>query len=104
MPGRVRQLDDLRVQKLIAGYKAGATVYELGDQFGIDRKTVSKILHRHKVPMRMGGLSPEQVDEAVRLYEGGWSLAKVGKRLGVDAHTVRSRLLERGVGMRGTAG
>lgn len=29
-----RQLDGEQVRKLIEGYEAGATVYELGDQFG----------------------------------------------------------------------
>lgn len=57
-PGRARQLDADQVQELIAGYQAGATVYELGARFGIDRRTVSTILHRHGVPMRRRGLAP----------------------------------------------
>jgi DNA-directed RNA polymerase specialized sigma24 family protein len=52
------------------------------------------------VPIRMRGLSPEQIDEAVRLYEAGWSLARIGDRMGVNDMTVRQRLLERGVQMR----
>ncbi len=60
---------------MVAGYQAGATVYELGDQFGIDRKTVSRILQRHNIPMRRTGLLPKQVDEATWLYQGGWSTA-----------------------------
>jgi hypothetical protein len=35
-----------QAQQVIAGYQAGATVYQLGNQFGIDRKTVSRILRR----------------------------------------------------------
>jgi DNA invertase Pin-like site-specific DNA recombinase len=96
-PRRARQLDEDQVQELIAGYQAGATVYELGDRFGINRRTVSKILHRHDVPMRMRGLSPEQIDEAVRLYEAGWSLARIGERMSVDGTTVLNRFRERGV-------
>jgi hypothetical protein len=99
-PRRARQLDGEQVQRLIDGYEAGATVYELGERFGIVRQTVSKILKRHGVAMRERSLSPEQVDEAVRLYEGGWSLARVGEHLGVDDMTVMRRLAERGVKMR----
>lgn len=51
-PRRARQLDTNQIQELIAGYQAGATVYELGARFGIERRTVSNILHRHQVPMR----------------------------------------------------
>jgi len=103
-PGTTRQLDTNQVQELILGYQAGATVYQLGDRFGIDRRTVSQILHRHGVPMRRRGLSPEQIDEAVQLYDGGWSLAWIGERMGVIPSTVLARLRERGVRMRDTHG
>jgi hypothetical protein len=99
-PGRAKQLQEEQAQKLIAAYKVGATVYQLGRQFGIARQTVSKILHRHGVTMRMTGLSPSQIVEAARLYESGWSLAQVGMHLEVSSDTVRLRLLERGVRMR----
>lgn len=81
---------------MISGYHAGATVYQLGEQFGVDRRTVSAILHRHNVPMRRRGLSLDQINEAVRLYGQGWSLARIGARMAVDPTTVLARLRERG--------
>ncbi|WP_343063804.1 helix-turn-helix domain-containing protein [Haloechinothrix aidingensis] len=92
------------MRQLVAGYEAGATVYELGDRFGISRQTVGKILKQHGVKMRRGGLTPEQVDEAVQLYEAGWSLARIGGRMNVDPTTVLNRLRDRGVRMRDTHG
>jgi hypothetical protein len=83
-PGRARQLGTEQVEQLIADYRSGATVYELGDRFGIERRTVSSILHRHGVPMRRRGLSSDQVDDAIHLYKLGWSLARVGDHLGVN--------------------
>ncbi|MDT0307556.1 hypothetical protein RM780_11350 [Streptomyces sp. DSM 44917] len=103
-PGRVKHLDAAQTQKLIAGYRGGATVYELGREFGVSRQTVSTILHRHGIEMRMGRLAAEAIDEAVRLYESGWSLARIGDRLGASVGTVRNRLLERGVTMRDSHG
>lgn len=103
-PGRTRRLPDAQVQQLIEGYQAGATVYELGDQFGIERRTVSAILHRHGVAMRRRGLSEEQIDDAVRIYNQGWSLARIAARMDVAAGTVRERLHERGITMRNTQG
>ncbi|WP_196776867.1 helix-turn-helix domain containing protein [Haloechinothrix halophila] len=103
-PSRVRQLDSDQVQQLIEGYKSGATVHELGDQFGIERRTVSAILHRHNVPMRRRSLTDEQIDDAIRLYNQGWSLARIGERTDVAAETVRQRLCERGVTMRDPQG
>ncbi|WP_406692552.1 hypothetical protein REH65_12465 [Saccharopolyspora sp. ID03-671] len=92
------------MQQLIEGYKSGSTVYELGDQFGIERRTVSAILHRHDIPMRRRGLTTEQIDDAVRLYNQGWSLTRIAARMDVAAGTVRQRLHERGVPIRDTHG
>jgi hypothetical protein len=89
---------------LIQGYLAGATTYELGTRFGIERRTVSNILHRHDVPMRRQGLPPEQVDDAIHLYNLGWSLARVGEHLSVDHTTVLTKLRERGIPTRDTHG
>ncbi|MBB2938728.1 hypothetical protein FHX82_005806 [Amycolatopsis bartoniae] len=79
-------------------------MYELGDRFGIDRRTVSNILKRHDVPMRRRGLVPEKVDDAIHLYSLGWSLARVGAHLGVDHTTVLAKLRERGIPTRDTHG
>jgi hypothetical protein len=79
-------------------------VYELGAQFGIERRTVSNILHRHDVPMRRRGLSPNQVDDAIHLYHLGWSLARVGQHLGVDHTTVLATLREHDIPTRDTHG
>jgi hypothetical protein len=103
-PGRARQLDANQVQELIAGYRAGATVYELGAMFSIERRTVSNILHRHDVQMRRRSLSPTQVDDAIYLYNLGWSLARVGQHLGVDHTTVLTKLRKRGIPTRDTHG
>ena len=103
-PGRARQLDANQTQALIQGYTAGATTYELGARFGIDRRTVSAILQRHGVGLRRRGLSPDQVDDAVRLYDIGWSLARIGEHLSVDPTTVLNRLREHGICTRDTHG
>lgn len=99
-PGRARHLDDEQVKQLIAGYEAGATVYQLGEQFGVNRRTVGKILGRHGVATRRRILAPEQIVEAVRLYEAGWTLSLISERMDVNPTTVWKRLRERGVKMR----
>ncbi|MEJ7744282.1 MAG: hypothetical protein WKF73_18135 [Nocardioidaceae bacterium] len=99
--GTARQLNAEQTQQLIEAYRAGATVYELGDRFGINRKTVGKILTRNGVRTKHPGLTPDQVDEAVRLYTDGASLAGIGEHLDVTARTVQLRLRERGLKLRG---
>jgi IS30 family transposase len=84
-------------KQVIAGYQAGATIYQLGNQFGIDRKTVSRILHRHNIPMRRTSLTPDQVDQAVHLHENGWSTTRIAEQLDSTQRTVQRRLAERGI-------
>ncbi|GLZ30917.1 hypothetical protein Lesp02_31060 [Lentzea sp. NBRC 105346] len=103
-PRRARQLGADQIEQLIADYQSGATVYQLGDRFSIERRTVSNILHRHGVPMRRRGLSPDQIDDAIHLYNLGWSLGRVGQHLGVAHTTVLAKLRERGIPTRDAHG
>lgn len=103
-PATAHQLDVQQVQALIDGYRGGATVYQLGGQFGIDRRTVSTVLKRHGVLIRKQGLTTEQIQEAIRLYESGLSLARVGQVVGASAKTVSARLREHGLHVRNRHG
>jgi hypothetical protein len=84
---------------LIAGYEAGETTYQLARKYGINRNTVAAHLRSAGVTIRMDGMTPEQIEQAVEYYKTGWPLAQVGRELGADAETVRKRLHERGVAM-----
>jgi DNA-binding transcriptional ArsR family regulator len=95
-----RQLRASEVDELVRAYQAGATVYELGKQFGVNRKTVSSHLRARGVTMRRQGLRPSDVPAAVTLYDDGWSLHRIGQKFGCDAVTVHRRLREAGVSMR----
>jgi response regulator of citrate/malate metabolism len=48
MPRRIKRLTEAQTQELVEGYEAGKTVYELGEEFGIARQTVGKILKDRK--------------------------------------------------------
>jgi DNA-directed RNA polymerase specialized sigma24 family protein len=57
----LRRLSCEQVTALVAGYQAGATVYELAERFDINRKTVSEHLHRQGVEIRRHGLNSHQI-------------------------------------------
>jgi DNA-binding CsgD family transcriptional regulator len=96
-----KRLKEHQVKALVEAYKSGATVYELADSFGIERRTVSNILKREGVETRWRRLTEEDIDEVVRLYATGLSAARIADRFGVNADTVRYQLRKRGVKMRG---
>lgn len=55
-----RQLRAEQTQELIDSYRAGATVYTLGERLGIDRRTVGAILKRNGVVTRVStGRTPQ---------------------------------------------
>jgi len=99
-----RRLRPPEIDELVASYRAGATVYQLANEFQIHRATVSLLLERQRVPRRNRPLSPAQIEKARMLYATGQSLAKVGSVLGCDANTVRLALVRVGVRMRDCQG
>ena len=84
-----RVLREEESARLVQGYREGKTTYELGQEFGIHRSTVSVILKRCGVELRMHGLDESARPEIARLREDGWSYARLGQRFGVGAETLR---------------
>jgi DNA-binding transcriptional ArsR family regulator len=85
------------VAELVAGYRAGRTIYELASEFKIARQTVSEHLHRHGVPMRRQGLTDDQVFEAIRLGKQRLTLKTISAHFEVCIDTVRDCLRRRGM-------
>lgn len=101
---QARRLSQEQLARLAERYLEGATVYELADQFNVNRRTVANHLKREGVSLRRQTPSDELINQMVRLYASGLSLAKVGDQVGVDARTVHRCLQDRGVELRDTHG
>jgi DNA-directed RNA polymerase specialized sigma24 family protein len=95
-----RQPSEPEVDQLVAAYRAGATVYQLADQFGSHRITVGKHLRARGIDTRPAALTPDDLQRAIQLYRSGWSLAKIAKTFEVAAETIRTQLIQAGVEMR----
>ena len=85
-------------------YNEGATAYELAEEFGIRRATVSERLKKAGVSMRCKSPRSELINSMTGLYESGLSLAAVVAQTGASAGTVHRYLLIRGVQMRDSHG
>lgn len=99
-----RRLRPEQVEELVIGYQAGSTVYQLADQFRINRGTVSRLLERQCIPRRRHPISPAQIGQATQLYATGLSLVSVGRQLGCNGSTIHLALRKAEVPMRDTHG
>ena len=101
---RAKWLNATELSQLIAGYQAGATVYELADQFGVNRQTIAKRLKAQGVQLRCKSITETEIARAIELYATGLSTAKVGALLGRDHSTIWHALRAAGVQLRDTHG
>ncbi len=101
---RAKWLNATELTQLVAGYQAGATVYELADQFGVNRNTVAKHLKAQGVRLRLSSLTEDELARAIELYATGLSTAKVGAKLGRDHSTIWQALKGAGVQLRDSHG
>jgi DNA-directed RNA polymerase specialized sigma24 family protein len=97
----LRKLKPAEIDELVAAYRAGSSVYQLAEKYGIHRITIGKHLRSRGIDTTAPALSEEQTREAVQLYIASWSCKKIAKHFGVGAETVRERLRQAGVVMRG---
>ena len=101
---RQRRLNEAQALLMANKYQEGATVYQLAQEFGISRHTVSERLKRAGITMRQQSPRSELIDEMVGLYESGLSLAGIGDRVGISPGTVHRYIRIRGVQMRDSHG
>jgi len=101
---RQRRLNEAQALLMATKYQNGSTVYQLAEEFGICRNTVSERLKKAGITMRRQSPGSELIDSMVGLYVSGLSLAEVGDRVGTSAGTVHRYLLTRGILMRDSHG
>ncbi|WP_420752708.1 hypothetical protein [Rhodococcus sp. O3] len=100
-PRANRKLEPDEVAALVRRYREGATVYELAEEFGMHRQTVSAHLYREGIALRSRvRMTPQLLARATDLYEAGWSTVQISKELGLGASTVGKALKRAGVAMR----
>lgn len=85
---------------MVEVYEAGATINVVAAEFGVNRETVMRHLHRAGAKLRRQGLDEAGVARARELYLSGETLAKVGAALGVAPGTVGRYLRANGVVLR----
>ena len=91
-----------RHRRLIAAYRAGASINELAHRYRLHRTTVAATLDRHHVERHhsQGAWTSKTLAAAADLYATGLSLAAVAARYGIDPQTVANRFHRAGIPVR----
>jgi DNA invertase Pin-like site-specific DNA recombinase len=89
------RLTDSQRSDLVRRYQAGESSNALACEFGVDRRTATRIIRTTGADVRYR--VDADVDVARELYESGLSLARVGEQLGISARTVLNRFQRDGV-------
>ncbi|WP_441005552.1 helix-turn-helix domain-containing protein [Plantibacter sp. CFBP 8798] len=80
------------VERLVAEYRAGDSVYELQQRHGVHRNTIAKHLRDHGLQLGRQPLSTAEVHRAHELHAEGLSLNAIGRKMGRDPKTVKAVL------------
>jgi lambda repressor-like predicted transcriptional regulator len=97
-----RRLRAAEIDDLVTLYRAGRSLADLADNYGVHHRTVAAHLEQRGIQRRLNlpKMSEQDISDASRRYRAGDSLATVGKTHGVDAATVRRALVRAGVKIR----
>ena len=92
-----KTLSQAEIQAAIQKYQAGASTYELADEFGCHRSTISAVLKRNGIVV-----TKRKVDIAVaiQMYESGKTTTEIAKFFDTNGSVVSKTLRASGVKMR----
>ncbi len=91
------RLTDPQRSDLVQRYEGGESANSLAAEFGIDRRTATRLIRKAGAGIRYRVIDQVDVDQASALYKSGFSLARVGDELGVSARTVLNLLRLAGI-------
>jgi DNA-directed RNA polymerase specialized sigma24 family protein len=104
MPPRVhklaQRLTDEATQTLQAAYRAGASLSELQQRFGLGRGSVQRLLREEGVRRRRESLTDEEVAVIVRRYEEGLTIREIAAEQHFPKTTVQDALARTELAMR----
>jgi len=91
------------VSALQDAYKAGVSLAELQEQFGLSRGSVQRVLREAGVRRRRKSLTDTEVAALVERYEAGLTIREIAEERRLPKTTVQDALAWAGVEMRSAA-
>ena len=96
-----KDLADDEILQIIERYTAGASIYELADEFGCHRSTISRRLKQQGITVSNKVTDrPALVERVLKMYADGMQAKQIGVELGITPKSVSKILRDNGVRIR----
>ena len=96
-----KYLSDEEIGEIVIKYKCGKSTYELAEEYGCHRYTISKHLKEAGIEVTNRVARKESlVGLILQLYSEWYKPAEIGEALGISADSVRRCLKENGIELR----
>lgn len=96
-----KTLSEAEIAEMIEAYRAGRTVYELSDQYGAHRVTISRILKKYGINVtKSKGQAKLDVEKAIKMYAEYHTTSEIAKLYDVHPNCIIRCLREHGVKIR----
>ncbi|MDO5590913.1 MAG: hypothetical protein Q4F98_07650 [Lachnospiraceae bacterium] len=96
-----KYLSDEEISEIVIKYKCGKSTYELAEEYGCHRYTISKHLKEAGIEVTNRVARKESlVGLILQLYSEWYKPAEIGEALGISADSVRRCLKENGIELR----
>ena len=92
-----KSLSEAEILEVIKKYKAGASTYDLAEEFGCHRATISATLKRNGVHVTCRKVD---IPVAIKMYESGKTTTEIAKLFDTDGSAISRTLRQNGVKMR----
>ena len=96
-----KRLSDDEVSLIIAAYKSGSSTYDLAEQFGCHRNTISNAIKSRGVSVTIRKDEKLDAEDVIAMYENMHTSAEIAEKYGVGPNIICRLLRSHGVKIRG---
>jgi len=86
-------LSEEEIQQIVTSYQNGKTTYELAEQYGCIRQTISRHLKKSGIQVTLTSTKiADNIPQIVALYDGGMKISEIARQFNVCEATIQKYL------------
>ncbi len=91
----------MEIKRVVQGYTSGKTIYQLAEEFGCHRQTISDVLKRNNIKIN-NCVAQKKLDaeKVISMYAEMRTTKEIANQFGVSPKAILKCLRDNGVGIR----